>query len=266
MIGKLIGAIAGLILLHGWVGFLIGVTLGHLYDRSVARLRQPSLGVGFVEPLFGFAGAVAKSDGRVSEPEIAAAEALMQRLGLDAERRKLAVECFNAGKQPEFDVGAAIAALRGWCRGRADLGVVVLDLVVELVYAEGQLAPPKLVLVRRLLAALGVAERTFLWLAAMKGYAAFTGGTAPDGAYSGPDPRARTQRPAPPTARDPYAVLGVSRSAGAHEIKQAYRKLISQNHPDKLGDVPDEIKRRAEQRASEINAAWEQLKLERGFK
>ncbi|MEP6881805.1 MAG: DnaJ domain-containing protein, partial [Dokdonella sp.] len=48
-------------------------------------------------------------------------------------------------------------------------------------------------------------------------------------------------------------------------IKRAYRKLMSQHHPDKLGNVPDDLKQRAESRAREINAAYERIKSERGF-
>ena len=60
-------------------------------------------------------------------------------------------------------------------------------------------------------------------------------------------------------------MLGVTRDSSERELKHAYRRLMSQHHPDKLGDVPDELKRRAEDRAREINAAWERIKAERGI-
>lgn len=266
IIGKLVGAIVGVVLFKGWFGLLVGLLLGHIYDRTRAltmRLRAPALGRAFIDPLFAFAGALAKSDGRVSEPEIAATEALMTRLGLDAELRRIAIERFNAGKQPGFDPEVAIAALRAWCHGRGDLAIVVLDPLLDLIYAEGALAEPKLSLVRRLCAALGVSEHTFAWLAAIKGYAAAAPGArgpAPGG--YGPQPPSSAR----PSEVDPYAVLGVERGAAEREVKLAYRKLMSQNHPDKLGDVPQELKRGAEQRAVEINAAYERIKAERGFK
>ena len=91
----------------------------------------------------------------------------------------------------------------------------------------------------------------------MKGY-----GT---GAWQGPRGswQPQSQRP---SAIDPYAVLGIERSANEREIKHAYRKLMSQHHPDKLGDVPEEVKRRSEERAREINAAYERIKNERNLK
>ena len=258
VIGKIVGAIVGLILFHNPVGLLIGAMLGHFYDNAVTRLRPPSMGQGFIEPLFAFAGALSKSDGRVSEPEIAAAEALMARLRLDAAQRKSAIARFDAGKQAGFDAGLAIAELKAWCHGRRDLAFIVLDLLLDLVYAEGALVDAKLDLVRKLCRSLGLSDHELAALSAMKGHGAARPGSR------GPDP---WRRPASrPSEVDPYAVLGIERGASERDIKHAYRKLMSQHHPDKLGDVPDAIKQRAEERAREINAAYERIKVERGLK
>jgi len=255
--GKLIGALFGLIVFHNPFGLLLGAVLGHFYDTAVMRMRPPSMGQGFIEPLFAFAGALSKSDGRVSEPEIAATEALMTRLRLDNGQRRSAIEQFTLGKQAGFDASLAIADLKRWCAGRRDLAFIVLDLLLDLVYAEGRLAEAKLALVRKLCGSLGVSDHELAALSAMKGYAA--AGPRP----SGYGPRGPLSQP---LAIDPYAVLGVERTANERDIKRAYRKLMSQHHPDKLGDVPDELKRRAEDRAREINTAYERIKSERGIR
>jgi len=258
IIGKLVGAVIGLIVFHNPFGLLIGAIIGHFYDVALTQLRPPSMGSGFIEPLFAFAGALAKSDGRVSEVEIAAAESLMARLRLDMAQRRAAIERFNIGKGPEFPAELAINDLKRWCGGRRDLAFLVLDLLLDLVYAEGALAAPKLALLRKLCWTLGVNDHELAALAAMKGYA-----PAGPGAQRGPGARPPPPRP---LHADPYVVLGIERSANERDIKRAYRKLMSQHHPDKLGDVPDELKRRAEERAREINAAYERVKAERGFK
>ena len=258
IIGKLVGAVIGLIVFHNPFGLLIGAIIGHFYDVALTQLRPPSMGSGFIEPLFAFAGALAKSDGRVSEVEIAAAESLMARLRLDMAQRRAAIERFNIGKGAEFPAELAINDLKRWCGGRRDLAFLVLDLLLDLVYAEGALAAPKLALLRKLCWTLGVNDHELAALAAMKGYA-----PSGPGAQRGPGARPPPSRP---LHADPYVVLGIERSANERDIKRAYRKLMSQHHPDKLGDVPEELKRRAEERAREINAAYERVKAERGFK
>ncbi|MCK8783117.1 TerB family tellurite resistance protein [Roseomonas sp. NAR14] len=69
------------------------------------------------------------------------------------------------------------------------------------------------------------------------------------------------------TAGDPYALLGVSRAATDEEVRQAWRKLMRENHPDSLAarGVPAEFVQRATAKVAEINAAWDRIKRERGL-
>ncbi len=58
----------------------------------------------------------------------------------------------------------------------------------------------------------------------------------------------------------PYRVLGVTEDASDAEVEQAYRRMISQYHPDKLVGVAEELRRQAEDKASEINGAYDRIK------
>lgn len=52
--------------------------------------------------------------------------------------------------------------------------------------------------------------------------------------------------------RDPYSILGVTKSADASAIKSAYRKLAKKYHPDQNPDDP-----KAKERFSEVSAAYD---------
>src|SRR5215216_1088686 len=54
--------------------------------------------------------------------------------------------------------------------------------------------------------------------------------------------------------RDPYSVLGVSRSVSEKDLKSAYRKLAKANHPDQNQADP-----KAQQKFAEISAAYDFL-------
>ena len=258
-------AIAGLLLGHGFIGMGVGAILGFVLDNlrySQRRASIPEAG-GYIGPLFALLGAIAKSDGRVSEAEIATAERIMARMGLSGDARQQAIQAFNRGKQPEFDVTGPINALRQWVGLRRDHAFPLLDVVIETVLAEGSPAPEKMAILRQLAFALRISDMELMALLAMKGYVWQGAAGARGRGYGGGGyvpPQRNTQGP------DPYAVLGVTREADERAVKRAYRKLISEHHPDRLGDLPEEMRKRAESRASEINAAYERIKAERGFK
>ena len=79
--------------------------------------------------------------------------------------------------------------------------------------------------------------------------------------------RASGQQGAKFGLEDAFRALGLEPSAGDQEVKTAYRRLMSQHHPDKLvaRGLPLSMKRVAEQRTQEIRAAYDRIKQHRGF-
>lgn len=57
-----------------------------------------------------------------------------------------------------------------------------------------------------------------------------------------------------------YRILGVPEDASQADIDQAYRRLMSQYHPDKYATAAPELRREAETRAREINGAYDRIR------
>lgn len=64
---------------------------------------------------------------------------------------------------------------------------------------------------------------------------------------------------------DAYRVLGVSPQATDEELKRAYRRLALEHHPDRVAKLGDDVRRAAEKKFQEINAAKERIWKARGL-
>ena len=64
---------------------------------------------------------------------------------------------------------------------------------------------------------------------------------------------------------DAYKVLGIASTATDDEVRKAYRKLALQYHPDRVAKLGEDVRRAAEKKFQEINAAKERIYKARGL-
>lgn len=87
------------------------------------------------------------------------------------------------------------------------------------------------------------------------------------GVFSG-SLRPKPERPPPPVAPaadDPYTLLGVAPAASDEDLEQAYRRLMSEYHPDRVANAAKEIRDIADRRTREINQAYDTIRRQRGI-
>lgn len=252
-IGAFIGLFAG-----GPVGLLVGGTIGYLTGKLLQRTVIGGLRVAqtdLIKSIFAVMGAICKADNVVSRDEIKTVEQVFVMLRLSDEQRRMAKSAFNEGKQPDFDLDAAVDRFAAVSRGRAPLVQLFLQLQCMAVAANGKIHPAEHAMLVRVADRLGLTEADVAQLESL--LRAATGSTA--GGRSGVPPQERLT--------DAYAALGVSQDAAPADIKRAYRKLISKNHPDKLAarGLPESMRAVAEERSRELNAAYDLIKSSRGI-
>ena len=87
------------------------------------------------------------------------------------------------------------------------------------------------------------------------------------GVFSG-SVKPKPERPPPPVAPaadDPYVLLGVAPGASDEQLEQAYRRLMSEYHPDRVANAAKEIRDIADRRTREINQAYDLIRRQRGI-
>ncbi len=261
--GKVVGGAFGL-MVGGPLGAVLGAALGHSFDRGLHGIEGSVGGAGsrertqaaFFTATFSCMGHLAKADGQVSSSEIQLAEAVIRQMQLTPEQRETAIRLFNEGKAADFDLDGALQQLRRECRRRTNLIQMFVEIQLQAAYADGELAPEEERLLLHMCEMLGFPEERFRLLERML-----------RGEQSSHQGRQGPARSDTMGLDDAYAILGIGRDASNDEVKKAYRRLMSQHHPDKLVSkgLPDEMIQMAKTKSQDIGRAYERIKEARGM-
>ncbi len=263
IVGKVCGAIFGFLLTRNWLGVLLGIIVGHYFDKGLSGLKKQSAANTalplaqhpFFAAVFTIAGHLAKADGRISEEEIAGAEKLIAEFGLSGAKRDEAIALFKRGAMSDFQLEPQISIFFQHATVQPELRGVLLEYLVTFALADGVIHPAEAEILQRVAQYLGFNRAQFLqFLDMLQAQQSF------HRRDYGADKRSSRDALA-----DAYRALGVASDASDAEVKKAYRKLMSQHHPDKLiaqGVPPDMIKL-ATEKTQEIQAAYEQIQKAR---
>lgn len=193
--------------------------------------------VGFTAAIVGLGAKLAAADGFVSNDEVAAFSRVFQSAPEEAASVR---RVFNLARQTVHGYEAYARRIGRKYRDRPCLLESVLDGLFQIAVADGVVRQEELDYLKTVSDAFGFEETTFRRIKA---------------SYLGTD------------VQDPYHILGVDHDADFPVIRRAYRRLMSNHHPDLVvhNGAPKEFELAAQRKAAAITSAYAQIKAERGL-
>ncbi len=238
--GKILGGAAGFAL-GGPLGALIGAVAGHAVDK----MRETGDGepadatkrIAFTIAVIALGAKMAKADGQVTRDEI---DAFKRVFRIPPEEVQNVGRVFDQVRQDArgFEPYARQVA-RMFANNPAVLEEL-LDGLFHIARADGEVSADELAYLRQVSEIFGLESTRW--------------------------ERVRAGNMGPGQS-DPYGILGVARDAAESEIKAAYRKLVRENHPDRLvaQGMPQEFIDLANEKLATINIAYDNVQKSRGF-
>src|SRR6185295_5960497 len=183
------------------------------------------------------AGKMARADGVATDQEF---EVFRQAFGVPAQEEKNVHRIFNLARQDIAGFEYYAGQIARLFVGNPAMLEDILDGLFEIAKADGVLHPGEGAIMERLADIFDLAPKEFR--------------------------RIRASHFAPELT-DPYVILGLSYVADNDELKQTYRRLVRENHPDSLmaRGVPPEFVKLANDKLAAINTAYEKIRTERGL-
>ena len=233
---------------------------GKLIDGIIGLMRGDNRTYNaFFRALFSTLGQISKVDGRVTKKEIEATKALMQRLQLTESKRRQAILLFQKGKERDFDLHGTLQEFAKHSKLRYELRIMFMELLLEAAVSDGKLSVGEDAILERVRTVLKIPINVYNAMLRAR--------------EAEPKPQRGSGKHKPAVNRfqplsQAYAALGLEADASGPEVKKAYRKLVSQYHPDKLSSqgLPDEVMEVAKRRVREINTAYDRIKSSREIK
>ncbi len=233
--GKWIGGGLGWVL-GGPIGALVGFAIGSVLDKSsnvqkIGGTTQGDFAISFMV----LVAAVMRADGKVLKSELDYVKRyLIKAFGAEVTQDLLGVLKELVTKDiPVQDVGAQIKMRMDYA-SRLQL----LHFLYGISKADGEIHASELKIIETIGIAIGITLKDRTSIKSM--FIADTNAA--------------------------YKILEVSSNASDEEVKKAYRKMAVKYHPDKVSHLGEDVQNAAKEKFQKLNDAYNQIKLERGFK
>lgn len=269
--------ILGLFLVYKLGGSLSRAVLGYLSlgtaSSGYSDAERQSLHDLFFNTVFMLLGHVSNADNHVQEVEIRLTESYMEKMGLSTGRKIEAMRLFKKGAEAGFDLSHTLHEFCFLVKKSPDLTEILLVYLVNLARMDGVLYPTEIATLHRVGNSLGFSSYAFEHLlrmiASQNRFAPNAKSQQRTSGDASAKSKTQTETETPPLHKDvvtAYEALGVSPEATDEEVKKAYRKLMSQFHPDKLmgQGVPEFMIKDATEHSMKIQAAYDTIKKFRG--
>jgi DnaJ like chaperone protein len=233
--GKLAGAAAGMAI-GGPLGGLLGGLAGHyVIDREDESEALGQNQVAFTVGVIALGAKMAKADGLVTRDEVIAFKEVFKVP--EGEMKNLS-RIFDLAKQDVLGYEAYAEQLASLLKGNRQLLADVLDGLFHIAKADGVFHPNEEQFLAEVAKRFGFTTTEFSYIKA---------------------------RHISSAKRNPYEVLGITPEIDNQALKLHYRKLVADNHPDKMiaRGVPAEFVAIATDKIAAINAAYEEVARER---
>ncbi|MDW7663773.1 MAG: co-chaperone DjlA [Nitrosomonadaceae bacterium] len=235
----------------GISGAFIGYFLGSIIDRysaygfgGVNPLSGNYRKEIFLETVFILMGKLAKADGRISEDEVNHVEQFITKSRMSVEHRQKAITLFKQGSATEFDYESCLKKFIDVCGQTHNLKQMLLVYLIVMASSDGRVDSTEERLLADIALHLGYNQIAFKQLLDM---------VLNQSHFAGDQVVSAT------VLEDAYRAIGVSKDSSDQDIKRAYRKLMSQYHPDKLigQGVPEDMITVATQQSQEVQVAYD---------